>query len=48
MAQLVGQLGKKSPAMQATHVRFPAWKDPLEKGYATHSSLLGLPWWLSG
>ena len=22
-------------------------EDPLEKGMATHSSILGLPWWLS-
>ena len=24
------------------------WEDLLEKGWATHSSILGLPWWLSG
>ena len=23
------------------------WEDPLEKEEATHSSILGLPWWLS-
>ena len=23
------------------------WEDPLEKGWATHSSILGFPWWLS-
>ena len=22
-------------------------EDPLEKGKATHASILGLPWWLS-
>ena len=22
------------------------WDDPLEKGMATHSSILGIPWWL--
>ena len=22
------------------------WEDPLEKEIATHSSILGLPWWL--
>ena len=25
---------------------FLCWEVPLEKGYATHSSILGLPWWL--
>ena len=25
----------------------PGQEDPLEKGKATHSSILGLPWWLS-
>ena len=23
------------------------WEDPLEEGMATHSSVLGCPWWLS-
>ena len=23
------------------------WEVPLEMGWATHSSILGLPWWLS-
>ena len=32
--------------MQETPVRFLGWEDPLEKGQATHSSILGLPWWL--
>ena len=41
MAQLV----KNPPAMQETPVLFLGRKDPLEKGYATHSSILGLPWW---
>ena len=39
MAQLV----KNSPAMQETPVRFLCWEDLLEKGQATHSSILGLP-----
>ena len=39
-AQLVNHL----PAMQETPVRFQGWEDPLEKGWATHSSILGLPW----
>ena len=33
--------------MQETPVRFLGWEDPLEKGQATHSSILGLPWWNS-
>ena len=31
--------------MQETPVQFLDWEDPLEKGQATHSSILGLPWW---
>ena len=37
MAQLV----KNPPAMQETLVRFLGWEGPLEKGKATHSSILG-------
>ena len=33
--------------MQETPVQFLGWEDLLEKGYATHSSILGLPLWLS-
>ena len=36
MAQLV----KNLPAMQETWVRSLGWEDPLEKGKATHSSIL--------
>ena len=36
MAQLV----KNPPAMQETPVRFLGREDPLEKGRATHSSIL--------
>ena len=32
--------------MQETPVWFLVWEAPLEKGWATHSSILGLPWWL--
>ena len=32
--------------MQETPVLFLGGEDPLEKGQATHSSILGLPWWL--
>ena len=44
---LVAQLVKKLPVMQETLVLFLGWEDLLEKGQATHSSILGLPWWLS-
>ena len=33
--------------MRETWVQSLGWEDPLEKGKATHSSILGLPWWLS-
>ena len=36
MAQLV----KNAPAIQETLVRSLGWEDPLEKGKATHSSIL--------
>ena len=39
--------GKNPPAMRETSVRFLGQEDPLEKGQATHSIILGLPWWLS-
>ena len=34
------------PAFQETGVRFPGQEDPLEKGMATHSSILAcrVPW----
>ena len=34
------------PAMQETRVRSLGWDDPLEKGMATHSSILAwrIPW----
>ena len=44
---LVAQLVKNPPAMQETLVRFLGWEDLLEKGQATHSSILGLPLQLS-
>ena len=42
MAQMV----KSLPAMQETWVRSVDWEDPLEKGMATHSSILAwrIPW----
>ena len=42
-ASLVAQLVKNLPAMWETWVRFLGWDDPLEKGKATHSSILGHP-----
>ena len=39
-ATLVAQLVKNPPAMQETWVRSLGWKDPLEKGKATHSNIL--------
>ena len=37
---------KSPPAMQETRVQSLGWEDPLQKGMATHSSLLAwrLPW----
>ena len=31
---------KNPPAVQETYVRSLGWEDPLEKGMATHSSIL--------
>ena len=39
-ASLIAQLVKNLPAMQEIMVRFLGWEDPLEKGKATHSSIL--------
>ena len=39
-ASLVVQTVKNLPAMQETQVRSLGWEDPLEKGMATHSSIL--------
>ena len=39
-ASLVAQLIKNLPSMQETLVRSLGWQDPLEKGTATHSSIL--------
>ena len=41
------QLVKNLPAMQETQVQSLGWENTLEKGMATHSSILGLSWWLS-
>ena len=39
-ASLMAQLVKNPPAMWETWVQFLGWEDPLEKGKATHSSIL--------
>jgi len=37
---------KNLPAMQDARIRSLGWEDPLEKGMATHSSILAwrIPW----
>ena len=42
----VAQKVKNLPAMQETRVLSLGWKDPVEKGMATHSSILAwrIPW----
>ena len=44
---MIAQLVKNPPAMQETLVQFLGREDLLETGQATHSSLLGFPWWVS-
>ena len=39
-ASLVAQMVKNLPAMQETWVLSLGWKDPLEEGMATYSSIL--------
>ena len=45
-ASLVAQLVNNLLGMQETWVRSLGWEDPLEKGTATHSSILAwrIPW----
>ena len=45
-ASLVTQLVKNLPAIWETWVQSLDWEDPLEKGKATHSSVLAwiIPW----
>jgi len=42
----VAQTINNLPAMQETWVQSLGWEDPLEKGMATHSSILAwrIPW----
>ena len=39
-SSLVAQTVKNLPAVQGTRVQSLGWKDPLERGKATHSSIL--------
>ena len=43
---LIFQLVKNPPAIRETWVQSLGWEDPLEKGPATHSSILAwrIPW----
>ena len=45
-ASLVAQLVKNPPALWETWVRSLSWEDALERGKATHSSILAwrIPW----
>ena len=45
-ASLIAQLVKFPPAMWEAPVQFLGWENPLEKGQATHSSILAwrIPW----
>ena len=40
VTSVVSQLAKNPPAIRETWVRSRGWEDPLEKGMATHSSIL--------
>ena len=45
-ASLVTQMVKNLPAVEETWVQSLSWQDPLQKGMATHSSILAwrIPW----
>ena len=45
-ASLVAQLVENLPAMPETWIQSLGWEDPLEKGTATHCSILAwrIPW----
>ena len=49
-ASLIAQSVKNPPTMRETWVRSLGWEDPLEKGKATHSSILAwrIPWTIHG
>ena len=42
----MSQMVKNLPTMEETQVQSLVWEDPLEKGMATHSSILAwrVPW----
>ena len=46
LSTLVTQMVKNLPAMQETRGQSLGWEDPLEKGMATHFSILAwkIPW----
>ena len=46
LSTLVTQMVKNLPTMQETRVQSLGWEDPLEKGMATHFSILAwkIPW----
>jgi len=46
MDSVVAQLVKNPPSMRETWVQSLGWEDPLEKGIATHLSILAwrIPW----
>ena len=44
-ASLVAQLPENPPAMWETRIQSLGWDDPLEKGTATHSSILAWRIW---
>ena len=46
IASFVAHLVKNPPAMRDTWVRSLGWEEPLEKGKATHSTILAwrIPW----
>ena len=43
---MVAQKVKNLPTMKETQVQYLGWEDPLEKGMATHFSILAwrIPW----
>ena len=47
--RFMAQLVKNPSAMRETWVQFLGWEDPLEKGKATHPSILAwrIPWTIS-
>ena len=44
--KMFNQMVKNLPAMQKTQLQSLGWEDPLQKGIATHSSILAwkIPW----